>query len=498
MPRLSVGALGPGASAGGEMEQGFRLEQKLGMKLAMTPRLQQAIKLLQYNHMEMLAHVQEAMLENPTLEAVPDSEGPGPEAERDLRERTAAAEQAEKADSHNGEGEGVDWERFLEQMREGSGLRGVTGGTIHDDLPPIETNLTYGESLADHLGFQLTMTRLNDEEYRVANAIVQNLDERGYLDVALETIAEQLGVSAEIAEDALEIVQQLDPVGCGARSLSECLIVQAKHHFPEDDAFPRILVEHHLHNLERRNYQAIARDLGIELEDVIEYHKMIQELEPLPGRGFSSEEPRYITPDLYVVKSGDDWHVLLNEEGLPELRVSRYYQKILKGASKTDRDYLLDKLRGAEFLIRSINKRRKTIRRVMESILKFQRDFFESGASALRPLVLQDVADDVEVHMSTVSRVTTNKYVHTPHGIFELKYFFSTGVRQGTGEDMAAEAIKDRIGKLVGEEDRKKPLSDQQIADRLKKEGVHCARRTVAKYREALGILPSSQRKRVF
>src|SRR5690606_9955126 len=261
--------------------------------------------------------------------------------------------------------------------------------------------------------------------------------------------------------------------------------------------FVRILQDH-LSNLEKRNYPAIARDLDIEIEDVIEYHKMIQELEPRPGRAFTGDEARYITPDIYVEKTSGGWQVVLNEDGMPDLRVSRYYQKILRAASKSDKEYLLDKLRGAEFLIKSINKRRKTIRRVMESILKFQHEFFEHGAGHLRPLVLQDVADAVGVHMSTVSRVTANKYVHTPHGTYELKYFFSAGVRQQSGGDMAAEAIKSRIRALVAAEDPKKPLSDQAIGTALEKEGIKVARRTVAKYREQMGILPSSQRKKMF
>ena len=225
---------------------------------------------------------------------------------------------------------------------------------------------------------------------------------------------------------------------------------------------------------------------------------MIQELEPLPGRGFTGDDARYITPDIYVVNRQGEWYVTLNEDGMPDLRISKYYQKILKNASKSDKDYLLDKLRGAEFLIKSINKRRKTIRKVMESILKFQRDFFEHGVEHLRPLVLQDVADDVNVHMSTVSRVTTNKYVHTPHGTYELKFFFSAAVKQQSGGDMAAEAIKSRIRSLVSDEDPKRPLSDQAIANTLKKEGISVARRTVAKYREAMGILSSSKRKQLF
>ncbi|MEN0066297.1 MAG: RNA polymerase factor sigma-54 [Myxococcota bacterium] len=474
---------------------------QIGMKqnLVMTPMLQQAIKLLQYNHLEMVAHVQEAMLENPTLEVVPDSAGSEPDAERALRDRTEQSANQESKEQGNGETvENFDWEGFLSQMSDRPArVHGTAGGTIHDDLPPIETNLTYGESLADHLLFQLHLLRCGEDEARAAEAIVHSLDDRGYLAVPLQEVATQGKVDLEVAEEALELIQSLDPVGCGARGLGECLVIQARVVFPEDDNFERILTDH-LENLERRNYAEIARKLDLELEDVIEYHKMIQELEPRPGRGFTTEDARYITPDIHVVKRQGEWMVSLNEDGMPDLRVSRYYQQVLKGASKADRDYLLDKLRGAKFLIKSINNRRSTIRKVMESILKFQRDFFDHGVDRLRPMVLQDVADDVDVHMSTVSRVTKNKYVHTPHGIFELKFFFSAAVKQQSGGDMAAEAIKSKIKTIMADENPKKPMSDQAIANALKADGIRVARRTVAKYREAMGILPSSKRKQMF
>jgi RNA polymerase sigma-54 factor len=478
----------------------IRLEAKMTQSLVMTPRLQQAIKLLQYNHMEMVEHVQEAMLENPTLEAVPDSEGNTVSDNESKIQDDAVRSEADVTEQRHGEVEnGVDWEKFLDQMaaQGKSSLPSVAGGSSLDDLPPIETNLTYGESLADHLMWQLHLARCNADEELAAAAIIHNLDDRGWLEVPLDDICEATQLPMEAVQDALEMVQQFDPIGCGARDLAECLVLQARVHFPEDDTFERILVNH-LGNLERRNYPAIARELQLDVEDVVEYHKMIQDLEPYPGRAYGGGDPRYITPDIYVEKQGGEWRVVLNEDGMPDLRISGYYQKIMKTASKKDKEYLLDKLRGAEFLIKSINKRRKTIRRVMESILKFQGDFFDRGVEGLRPMVLQDVADDIGVHMSTVSRVTTNKYVHTPQGILELKFFFTAGVRQQTGGDMSGEAIKSKIKAMVAEEDPKNPLSDQAIADSLDQDGVQVARRTVAKYREALGILPSSKRKNLF
>ena len=492
----------------------------------MTPRLQQAIKLLQYNSVEMRDHIQEQLLENPTLEEVPDSTVSGlQEGEARLHEQLQRS-QDDVVDQRNGdEGSSIDWEQYMKSMAEGPRAAKSLGGTIHDDLPPIETNLTYGESLADHLLFQLQMDENDDEVRAAAEHIIHNLDHRGYLvacdpnaegrtkrvgvPLTDEEIAEAVGVSLEVVEDALYVVQHLDPIGCGARGLIECLCVQARHLHPADKNFELILTDH-LGDLERRRYAVIGRALEIDEEDVIEYHRMIQDFEPHPGRSFSLEEPRYITPDVYVRKYDGEWQVFLNEDGMPDLRISGYYQKIFQTASADDKEFLLDKLKSAEFLIKSINRRRKTIIEVMRNILIFQRDFFEDGASALRPLTLQQVAEQVYtgkelpgegpngVHMSTVSRVTTNKYVHTPHGILELKYFFKTGIPQNSGESQSNEAIKARIKALVGDENPKRPLSDQAIADALKTDGVKVARRTVAKYREAMGILPSSQRKNVF
>lgn len=479
------------------MSLDLRLDARLSQNLVMTPRMQQAIELLQFNHQELVSKIQDALLENPTLETVPDSEGSSSSSEdrRSIEQDNAKIEKNE-AEQSNGSEEGVDWEKFIEQMGNHKSPR-TQGSAGMDDLPPIETNLTYVQSLNEHLQFQMQMVRCNDEEAEAALAIIQNLDHRGYLVGSVEELAVSLEQSVEDVEFCRQMVMQLEPRGCGALGLSECLVVQARALFPEDDNFASILTDH-LHNLERRNYQAIAKDLALHHEDVIEYHRMIQDLEPHPGRGFSTEKPHYITPDLYVIRRTDGWHVVLNEEGIPDLKISSYYKKVLQEASKTDKEYLIDKLKGAEFLIKSINKRRKTIRRVMTSILKFQEAFFDHGVENLRPLVLQDVADDVGVHMSTVSRVTTNKYVHTPHGTFELKYFFNAGVRQNSGGDMASEAIKNKVRTLVAGEDARKPLSDQAIANRLKEDGVRVARRTVAKYREALGILPSSKRKQMF
>ena len=313
------------------MSLDLRLDARLSQNLVMTPRMQQAIELLQFNHQELVNKIQDALLENPTLETVPDSEGSSSSSDdrRTIEQDNAQIEKRE-AEQSNGSEEGVDWEKFIEQMGNHKSPR-TQGSSGMDELPPIETNLTYVQSLNEHLQFQMQMVRCNDEEAEAALAVIQNLDHRGYLVSSVEELAVSLNQAVEDVEFCRQMVMQLEPRGCGAMDLSECLVVQARALFPEDDNFAAILTAH-LHNLERRNYQAIARDLSLDIEDVIEYHRMIQELEPHPGRGFSTEKPHYITPDLYVIRRADGWHVLLNEEGIPDLKISSYYKKVLQEA----------------------------------------------------------------------------------------------------------------------------------------------------------------------
>ena len=343
------------------------------------------------------------------------------------------------------------------------------------------------------------MQSATDDEHAAARTIIHNLDHRGYLTVELEAIAEQAGVDMDSVEGAQEIVLSLDPLGCGARDLREVLLVQVKLMNPEDPFLPQIITDH-LGNIEKRNYNAIARDLGIDLEDAVEYHRMIQKLEPIPGRNFVSTDGQYITPDIYVTKIGNEWHIVLNEDGLPKMRVSPYYERMLRGgnAKKEDLDYIKGRIQSAAFLIQSIHRRQRTIYRVMKSILEKQMDFFEHGVSRLKPMVLRDVAEDIEVHESTVSRATTNKWVQCPHGVLELKYFFNAAIPKVGGGDVASEAVKSRIRQLISREDQKQPLSDQALVELLRTEGLKVARRTVAKYRDEQGILPSSRRKSVF
>jgi RNA polymerase sigma-54 factor len=346
--------------------------------------------------------------------------------------------------------------------------------------------------------WQLNMQSCTDDEYTAAITIVHNLDHRGWLELDTDELVEHSGVDRDSVEGALQIVQGFDPIGCGAQDLAGCLVLQARFHWPEDP-FIVPLLQGHLGDLETRNYSNIARSLDLDMEDVIEYHRMIQTLEPRPGRPFSDAPENYIIPDITVVKVGEKWQILQNDDGLPRLRVSNYYRQILidQGASKKDKEYIKERLDSADFLIKSIFKRQRTIHKVMECILVRQQAFFDLGSEQLRPMVLREVADEIGVHESTVSRVTTNKYVQCPHGIFELKYFFNAGIQRVHGEDLAAEAVKQKIRKLIGDEEPKKPLSDQKIVTLLREQNVQIARRTVAKYREAMGFLSSQQRKRV-
>jgi RNA polymerase sigma-54 factor len=341
------------------------------------------------------------------------------------------------------------------------------------------------------------MSALNESQMEIGAAIINNLNEDGYLQLSIEDLAASRGASAPQVEAVLKIIQQLDPLGVAARDLKECLLIQATELYPGHDLVFDIL-ENHLPDLERRNYQAIAKRLAVSMDEVAEALDVIRRLDPKPGRRVSEDEPQYITPDIYVYKVDGEFVIVLNEDGLPKLKVNNFYKDSLGiGGSAEAKEYVQSKLRSAVWLIRSIHQRQRTIYKVTESIVNFQRDFFDRGIAHLKPLVLRDVAEDVGMHESTISRVTTNKYMHTPQGVFELKYFFNSGINRVQGGAVASESVKERIRKIVAGEDPAKPLSDQTIGDMLQKENIDIARRTVAKYREMLGILPSSRRRQI-
>jgi RNA polymerase sigma-54 factor len=481
-----------------ELKQQLRLTQQL----VMTPQLQQAIKLLQMNRLELVGVVQQELEENPVLEEVAEGaeeESPAPEAaEAPAEPVEAAAPEAAEGEREPSDAEkiaDIDWQNYMEAYPQ----TGMREARDDDDRPSFESTLTRRPTLAEHLEWQLQLSSLPAEEVAVASFLIGNLDDRGYLGGPLEEVARQAGVTPEFAESVLLKIQEFDPPGIAARDLRECLKLQVRALSLEDPIVFRI-IDDALDALIKRDFRRVARELGISIEEVAAAARVIGSLEPRPGRAFGGDDPIYIVPDIYVYKVGDDFHIVLNDDGLPRLRINSLYRDVLargSNASKETRSYVHEKVRSALWLIKSIHQRQRTIYKVMDSILKHQREFFEKGINFLKPLNLRDVADDIEMHESTVSRVTTNKYVHTPQGIFELKYFFNSSINRVDGQAVASESVKERIGRLIRNEDPRRPLSDQRIAEMLRVANINIARRTVTKYREALNILSSTKRRQV-
>ena len=486
---------------------------KLSQQLVMTPQLQQAIKLLQLNRMELQEVVTQEMMENPILEEVSESaetEGGSstedttptssdPEAEQLRDEESFIKPKAQEEQLISGKDD-FNWESYVEEFNSTSSSA-PSMREINDELPSFENVLTKTTTLEDHLTWQLSMIALTDEEKRLGELIVGNLSDDGYFNAQLEDLARESQLELEDAEEVLKMVQNFDPLGVGSRNLQECLSIQARFMNPRQPLVEQIIA-HHLGDLERKNYSSIAKALGVPLDKVIEATKLILEFEPKPGRSFHTSDTQYITPDIYVYKVADEFMIVLNEDGMPKLRISPYYKNILSSAqkdqNKVTKEYVQEKLRSAVWLIRSIHNRQKTIYKVTEAIVKRQREFFEKGVQQLKPMILKDVANDIGMHESTISRVTTNKFVHTPVGIFELKYFFNSSINAADGSDsLASEAVKEKIRQMIQKEDQKNPLSDQKIVELLRTENIDIARRTVAKYRDMLGILSSGKRKKI-
>lgn len=475
------------------MAIGLKQSLNLSQQLVMTPQLQQAIKLLQLSRMELENLINTELVENPILEESADSEGTNQSlSEVEAPEQTKPEENPQASEDFN-------WENYLENARSTPNLPVHRGG--EDDLPTYENTLSQPASLTDHVFWQLKMSDLTDIQKAIGEVIIGNINEDGYLQASLEEMAAKESFDIHEMEAVLYHIQSFDPVGVASRDLKECLLVQIYDLQYNDEMLER-MVENHLPDLEKKNYQNIAKTLGISMEDVVERVKIIEELEPKPGREFGGTPAHYIIPDIYVVKRGDEYVVMLNEDGLPKLKISGFYKSLLEdnAAAKQaeTKEYIQTKLRSAVWLIRSIHQRQRTIFRVTESIVRQQKEFFDKGVAFLKPMVLRDVANDIGMHESTISRVTTNKYVHTPRGIFELKYFFNSGISRVHGADVASETVKEKVKAIVAQEDAAHPFSDQKIVEMLLKENINIARRTVAKYREMLGILPSSKRKKVF
>ena len=474
-----------------ELRQQLRLTQQL----VMTPQLQQAIKLLQLCRLELLDVIKQEMEENPVLEDSPEevsAEGHADgEPMTDVTEppilEPVSVEETARAD--------IDWSNYLGEYN--------APGSVHfeaekRETPEYENFVAPRESLNEHLMWQLLLSSPSNKEERIGSAIIGNLNKDGYLQATVDEIAALTEVDVSEVESVLSKMQSFDPAGVCARDLCECLLIQVKQLGLQDSIIVEI-IQNHIKHLENKNYKAICRAMGISLNDVISAVEVITRLEPKPGRQFSDEEPQYISPDVFVYKVGDEFVIVLNEDGMPKLRISSFYKEALGNtgeefASHT-KEYIKNKLRSAVWLIRSIHQRQRTIYKVVESIVRFQRDFLEKGFSHLKPMVLRDVAGDIGMHESTVSRVTTNKYVHTPQGIFELKFFFNSSISRFDGDAIASASVKEKIRQIIESEDPAKPYSDKKMVGILKASNIDIARRTVAKYREMLGVLSSNKRK---
>ncbi|NPA24289.1 MAG: RNA polymerase factor sigma-54 [Deltaproteobacteria bacterium] len=483
------------------LSQNIRLIQS--QQLALTPQLQQAIKLLQLNQVELLEMVSQEMVSNPVLEESVDKGAEEQEQARTQQEEQAERVLRESLDSENRPEmrdalKDADWQPYFEQ-------RGIVGsarsGFDGEEGPAWDYNLTKPTTLVDHLLWQLQLSPAFDErQQKIGEAIIYSIDDDGYLEAGLDEIARRLGCREDEVETVLLRIQQFDPVGVAARSLEECLLCQMDH-LGINDELSRTIVRDHLNHLKTKNFRKIARLLQVDEEKVLTAVRVILNLDPKPGARFQPDSSQIVVPEVFVYKREGRFVVVLNDERLPKLMINSYYQEIAgRGRGESNnltRNYLTEKIRAAQWLIKSIEQRQKTIYKVMVSIVKFQEDFFARGPHYLKPLVLRDVADDIEMHESTVSRVTQGKYVQTPHGVFELKYFFNSSINQGSG-DIASASVKRKIVEYIEREDPNAPLSDDAIVKLLAKEhDITIARRTVAKYRNQLGILASSQRKKI-
>ena len=470
-----------------------KLHTKLVQKLILTPSLQQAIKLLPMSTLELADLLNQEMVENPLLEEVPTEElQPAEQQQQEKPPETPAAEKPDTWDD-------ADYEYFFGDYLD-DGYRPKTPQEVKE-LPPIENTLSTAGSLSDHLLWQLSLQTSDEKLREIGTAIIGNLDDDGYLVASVEEIAAMGEWPVTVVEKALQHIQTFDPIGVAARDLQECLWLQIRHLGLEGTPTEKIITEH-LRLLQNHQVPEIARKLGCTIEDLKEHVEIIRNLDPKPGSRYNPSQSQYVIPDVYVMKVEDQYVAMLNEEGLPQLRISPVYRRLLDKSlgdnSDETRAYVKDKFRSALWLIKSVDQRQKTIHKVATSIINFQREFLDHGIEHLRPLVLRDVANDIGMHESTVSRVVNNKYMHTPQGVFELKFFFHSGISSSYGDSVSSVTIKQRIRKIIENEDPRKPLSDSKIVSILQKEGLMLARRTIAKYREELKIPTSNQRKVLF
>jgi RNA polymerase sigma-54 factor len=510
------------------MRQQFGMNQKMQQRMIMTPMLQQAMKILQLSTLELKEWVEKEMVENPVLEedneeapseTPTDKLSPGPVGEAPPDEiPTSDAElsfdklrQTHQTDlvEHIKDGDRFQkdtWELYSEGQDYGESSDGAYGGNENSQAEQerrdfFEASITRAQTLAESLEWQLLLVAHDEEDKTLGKVIIGNLDENGYLTDTPENIARFQGISLERAEKMLSIIQGFEPVGVGARDLRECLLLQLENRIGELAQKAYRVVHDHFEDMEKKRYPVITRNLDCSNEQLKEILEYIATLEPKPGRSFESEGTKYITPDVSVRFIDGDYVVVLNDEPVPRLRISSYYRRLMKDKSvlngKETKKFLENKIQSALWLIKNIEQRRKTIFRVTEAIFRIQRDFLDTGISALKPLTLKQVADIIGMHESTVSRVTTHKYVQTPRGLFELKFFFTSGLESSDGMDVSSLSVKEKIKDMVSNESNQKPLSDQKIMQMLNEQGLSIARRTIAKYREELRIPTASQRRKL-
>jgi RNA polymerase sigma-54 factor len=489
----------------------LKLSVRMSQRLVMTPAMQQAIKLLPLTRLELVETIRHELDENPFLdELTPEEEAQEKASESEAAPETQTStveegfeEESQIKKEEKKPSEEADWDSYMQEEAYEGGT-----GEGYNDRPSLENTLRNAESLHDHLMWQLNVTVLDPKKNEIGQVLIGDIDDDGFFKTDLAQIAEEVEAPVEEVEEVLKIIKKFDPTGVGAKDIKECLLLQSEALEP-DDPIIRELILDHLDHLAERNYAKIAKDLGVDVERIIEGIEFIRTLDPSPGSAFGSETPQYVVPDIYIVKVDDEWQVLLNDDGMPKLRINNFYKKILKSQGKTDtettgkvdgkeKEFVENKFQSALWLIKSIEQRRQTLLKVGRSLVKFQEGFLDHGISHLRPLVLKDVAEDIEMHESTVSRVTRNKYLDTQQGIFELKFFFHSGVSSYLGNTVSSVRVKEMIKKIVVEEDEKKPATDDMVVSLLQSRDVKIARRTVTKYRKELGIPPASKRKKIY
>jgi RNA polymerase sigma-54 factor len=478
------------------------LEQKLNLRLSqrlvMTPSLQQAIKLLQMSRLELQEVLNQEVVENPVLEEQEEA-AEAPEAARETEEAPPPADATPAAEKEKDSFEEIDFSTYFEDY-----LDSAYNPRQYQEEPEefsLENILTRPEGLPEHLSWQLSMSEAPQAVREIAAYLIGNVDEDGYLRVSRDEIRGSGYENDQDVEAAIALVRSFDPAGVAAFDLPECLLLQLKALGIENPLIETIIREHWPAFLNKQ-FAPLAKTLGVGLSEIQAAFEIIKNLEPKPGRKYSSERTIYVEPDVFVRKIGDDYVIQLSEDGLPKLRISAAYRKLLRGGNGAigaeAANYLKEKMRSAVWLIKSLDQRQRTIYKVADSIVRHQRAFLDNGIEYLRPLVLRDVANDIGMHESTVSRVVSNKYIHTPRGLFPMKYFFHSGIDSSSGDDVSSLSIKNKISRIVQDEDARRPHSDARIMQKLRAEGIQIARRTVAKYREELRIPSSSQRKQSF